>query len=155
VLRFDSQTAIDHLVPERISRDSADQRAGRAGRTGPGRVVRLWDERDILRPHREPEVRRVDLTSAALDIIAGGGEPKSFEWFERPPDDRLDAAIALLSRLGNLDELRRFPLHPRLARVLIDAHGADEAVEICAHLMNDDPRELTTIARKLLGHSYR
>src|SRR5206468_9020801 len=64
-------------------------------------------------------------------------------------------AIALLSRLGDLDELRRFPLHPRLARVLVDAEGADEAVEICAHLMNDDPRELTSIVRKVLGSAYR
>ncbi|HYS52564.1 MAG TPA: ATP-dependent helicase C-terminal domain-containing protein [Thermoanaerobaculia bacterium] len=155
VLRFDPETAIDHLVLERISRDSADQRAGRAGRTGPGRALRLWDARDILRPHREPEVRRVDLASAALDIIAWGGDPKTFEWFERPPDDRLDAAILLLSQLGDLDELRRFPLHPRLARVLIDVHGADEAVEICAHLMHEDPRDLTAIVRKILGNAYR
>jgi HrpA-like RNA helicase len=155
VLRFDPETAIDHLVLERISRDSADQRAGRAGRTAPGRAVRLWDERDILRPHREPEVRRVDLASAVLDIIGWGGDPKTFEWFERPPEDRLDAAIALLAQLGNLDELRKFPLHPRLARVLIDARGADEAVEICAHLMSEDPRDLSTIVRNNLGKSHR
>jgi len=155
VLRFDPETAIDHLVLERISRDSADQRAGRAGRTAPGRAVRLWDARDILRPHREPEVRRVDLASAALDIIAWGGDPKTFEWFERPPADRIDAAISLLGQLGDLDELRRFPLHPRLARVLIDAHGADEAIEICAHLSGEDPRDLTSIVHKLLGQAHR
>lgn len=155
VLRFDPQTAIDHLVLERISRDSADQRAGRAGRTAPGRAVRLWDERDMLRPHREPEVRRVDLASAVLDIIGWGGDPKTFEWFERPPEERLDAAIALLAQLGDLDELRRFPLHPRLARVLIDAHGADEAIEICAQLMGEDPRDLSTIVRNILGKSHR
>ncbi|HEX9502253.1 MAG TPA: helicase-related protein, partial [Thermoanaerobaculia bacterium] len=155
VLRFDPETAIDHLVIERISRDSADQRAGRAGRTAPGRAVRLWDERDILRPHREPEVRRVDLASAVLDVIGWGGDPKTFEWFERPPQERLDAAILLLSQLGDLDELRKFPLHPRLARVLIDAHGADEAIEICAHLMNEDVRDLSTIVRNILGKSHR
>jgi HrpA-like RNA helicase len=155
VLRFDPETAIDHLVIERISRDSADQRAGRAGRTAPGRAVRLWDERDILRPHREPEVRRVDLASAVLDVIGWGGDPKTFEWFERPPQERLDAAISLLSQLGDLDELRKLPLHPRLARVLIDARGADEAVEICAHLMNEDVRDLSTIVRNILGKSHR
>jgi ATP-dependent helicase HrpB len=155
VLRFDPETAIDHLVLERIARDSADQRAGRAGRTSPGRVVRLWDERDILRPHREPEVRRVDLASAALDIIGWGGDPNTFEWFDRPPQERIDAAMTLLSQLGDLDELRKFPLHPRLARVLIDAHGADEAVEISAHLMNEDTRDLSAIVRKILGKSYR
>ena len=155
VLRFDPDTSIDHLVLERISRDSADQRAGRAGRTAPGTVVRLWDERDILRPHREPEVRRVDLASTALDIIGWGGDPKTFEWFERPPDERIDAAVALLSQLGDLRELGAFPLHPRLARIVIDAHGADEAIEICARLSGDDVRELTSIARKILGKTYR
>ncbi len=155
VLRFDPDTSIDHLVLERISSDSADQRAGRAGRTAPGTVVRLWDERDILRPHREPEVRRVDLASTALDIIGWGGDPKTFEWFERPPEERIDAAEALLSQLGDLRELRAFPLHPRLARIVIDAQGADEAIEICARLSGDDVRELTSIARKILGKTYR
>ncbi|HWS71450.1 MAG TPA: DEAD/DEAH box helicase, partial [Thermoanaerobaculia bacterium] len=61
VLRFDPSTAVDHLEVERIALDSAEQRAGRAGRTAPGRATRLWDAREILRPHREPEVRRVDL----------------------------------------------------------------------------------------------
>src|SRR5207249_7301458 len=104
VLRFDPETAVDHLVTERVSRDSADQRAGRAGRTGPGRVVRLWDERDILRPHREPEIRRVDLAPAVLDIMAWGGEPLTFEWFEPPPEERVAAAVALLTQLGDLQE---------------------------------------------------
>src|SRR5712692_2736238 len=155
VLRFDPDTSIDHLVLERISSDSADQRAGRAGRTAPGTVVRLWHERDILRPHREPEVRRVDLASTALDIIGWGGDPKTFEWFERPPEERIDAAVALLLQLGDLRELRAFPLHPRLARIVIDARGADEAIEICARLSGDDVRELTSIARKILGRTYR
>jgi hypothetical protein len=100
VLRFDPETAVDHLVLEQISLDSADQRAGRAGRTGPGRATRLWDERMILRPHREPEVRRVDLASPVLDIVAWGGDARTFEWYERPPDNRIDAAIDLLRRLG-------------------------------------------------------
>src|SRR5438128_868699 len=77
LLRFDPETAVDHLVTERISRDSADQRGGRAGRTGAGRVTRLWDERDILRPHREPEIRRVDLAPVVLDIVAWGGDPRT------------------------------------------------------------------------------
>src|SRR5205807_239625 len=78
VLRFDPETAVDHLVTERIAADSAAQRAGRAGRTQPGRAVRLWDERDILRPHREPEIRRVDLAPPVLDILGWGGDPKTF-----------------------------------------------------------------------------
>ena len=144
VLRFDPETAVDHLVLEQISLDSADQRAGRAGRTGPGRATRLWDERMILRPQREPEVRRVDLASPVLDIIAWGGDPRAFEWFERPPEQRIESAIELLRRLGALDarsaeRLRSIPLHPRLARVLLDA--GTNAVRVCA-LLSEDVRNI-------------
>jgi ATP-dependent helicase HrpB len=183
VLRFDVETAVDHLVTEQISRDSADQRAGRAGRTGPGRATRLWDERLLLRAQREPEVARVDLASAVLDVIAWGGDPQSFDWFERPPQPRIDAALELLRRLGAIeanrltpagDLIRRFPLHPRLARVLVAAHGADAAARVCALLsadrrgggsgdalaLADSPlftapaRELSQIARRILGDDY-
>ncbi|MFP5245384.1 MAG: ATP-dependent helicase C-terminal domain-containing protein, partial [Thermoanaerobaculia bacterium] len=148
VLRFDSETAIDHLVTEQISRDSAEQRAGRAGRTGPGRATRLWDERMILRPHREPEVRRVDLASSVLDIVAWGGDPRTFEWYERPPEHRIDAALELLRRLGAIEgrrltkigeELKRMPLHPRIARVLLD--GGEAAARVCA-LLSEDIRNI-------------
>jgi ATP-dependent helicase HrpB len=148
VLRYDAETAVDHLEAEQISLDSADQRAGRAGRTGPGHVTRLWDERMILRPHREPEVRRVDLASPVLDIFAWGGDPRTFEWYERPPEPRLVAAIELLRRLGAVegnrltsigDQLRRIPLHPRLARVLLD--GGESAVRVCA-LLSEDIRNI-------------
>jgi ATP-dependent helicase HrpB len=184
ILRYDVDTAIDHLHTEMISLDSADQRAGRAGRTGPGRATRLWDERTILRPHREAEVRRVDLASAALDVLAWGGDPRTFAWFEPPPQQRLESALELLTRLGAIDgrkltpvgdQLRRFPLHPRLARVLLDARGADAAARVCALLsedvrnigsgdalaLADSPRldraarELSDTARHILGEAYR
>src|SRR5437762_7863344 len=105
MMRFDPESGVDHLVTERISLDSADQRAGRAGRTAPGRAIRLCDARDILRPHREPEIRRVDLASTVLDLMAWGGDPRKFDWFEAPPAERLDAAIELLRQLGIDDEL--------------------------------------------------
>ena len=158
VLRFDPETAVDHLETERISLDSADQRAGRAGRTAPGRAIRLWDERDILRPHREPEIRRVDLAAPILDIMSWGGDARTFEWFERPPDYRIDAAIALLEQIGADAQLRAVPLHPRLARVLLDARGCDEAVELCVRLSGGSPnesRELASVARRLLGDRYQ
>jgi ATP-dependent helicase HrpB len=147
VLRFDVETAVDHLMTEQISLDSADQRTGRAGRTGPGRATRLWDERLILRPHREPEVRRVDLASTVLDIIAWGGDPLTFGWYERPPEHRIVSALELLRRLGAIDprltplgeKLRRLPLHPRLARVLID--GGEPAARVCA-LLSEDVRNI-------------
>ncbi|HEX8617456.1 MAG TPA: helicase-related protein, partial [Thermoanaerobaculia bacterium] len=162
LLRFDVETAVDHLISEQISLDSADQRAGRAGRTGPGRATRLWDERTILRPHREPEVRRVDLASTVLDIIAWGGDPLTFNWYERPPEHRIVSALQLLRRLGAIEggatarvipsavsrrvrmtplgeQLRRLPLHPRIARVLLD--GGEAAVRVCA-LLSEDVRNI-------------
>lgn len=154
VLRFDSETAIDHLETEHISQDSADQRAGRAGRTAPGRALRLWDERLLLRPHREPEVRRVDLASPVLDILAWGGDPRTFEWFERPPEHRIEAAVELLRRIGTDDRelLRRIPLHPRLARVLIE--GGESAVRVCA-LLSEDIRNIGSGDALALADSLR
>ena len=143
VLRYDTETAVDHLVTEQISADSAAQRAGRAGRTGPGRATRLWDERIMLRPQREPEVRRIDLTAPVLDIIAWGGDPKTFEWFERPADGRIDAALELLRQLGAIEgrkltdtgeAMRRLPLHPRLARMVVASGGARDAVELAVEI---------------------
>jgi len=140
VLRFDPDTAVDHLNVERIAADSAEQRAGRAGRTRPGHAIRLWDARDILRPHREPEVRRVDLAPPLLDILAWGGDPRTFAWFERPPEERIEAGLALLSSIGaatDHERLRAFPLHPRLARIVLDAHGDDDAIAIAVQLITD------------------
>src|SRR6266550_1664047 len=107
-MRYDPESGIDHLVTERISLDSADQRAGRAGRTAPGRATRLWDARDLLRPHREPEIHRVDLAATMLDVIAWGGDPRTFDWFERPSSERMDAAMSLLAQLGVDSELRKY-----------------------------------------------
>lgn len=158
VLRFDPETAVDHLVVERISLDSAEQRAGRAGRTRAGRAVRLWDARDMLRPHREPDVRRVDLAPPLLDILSWGGDPRTFAWFERPPEDRIDAGLSLLEAIHADDSLRALPLHPRLARIVIDAHGADDAIAIAVQLSGGAPaevHELSSIARRVFGTNYR
>jgi ATP-dependent helicase HrpB len=143
VLRFDPDKGIDRLDTERVSLDSAAQRAGRAGRTGPGTAVRLWDERDRLRPHREPDVQRIDLAGAVLDVLAWGGELHRFDWFELPPEDRLQQALEVLALLGAVRDrritplgriLRRFPLPPRLARVLESAGGGSRAAATCAVL---------------------
>lgn len=158
VLRFDPETAVDHLVVERISLDSAEQRAGRAGRTRSGRAVRLWDSRDMLRPHREPEVRRVDLAPPLLDILSWGGDPRTFVWFERPPEDRIDAGLTLLEAIHANDSLRALPLHPRLARIVIDAHGADDAIAMAVQLSGGasaEVHELSSIAYRVLGTNYR
>lgn len=143
VLRYDASRGLDRLELERIPADSATQRAGRAGRTGPGRVLRLWDERDRLRPRREPEIERVDLASPLLEVLAWGGDPDAFEWFEAPPAERLQAGMRLLERLGAVSERRLtpdgramqgLPLHPRLARVFLAAGGGGRAAAACAVL---------------------
>jgi ATP-dependent helicase HrpB len=146
VARYDPDRVVDSLETERISVDSAEQRAGRAGRLAPGIVLRLWDARDRLRPHREPEIARVDLASTVLDLLAWGAEPRTFEWFEAPSRHALEAALELLDRLGAIetslkarttltptgDGLRRLPIHPRLGRLLIEANGSMEAARACA-----------------------
>jgi ATP-dependent helicase HrpB len=143
LLRYDAARGIDRLVLERIPADAAEQRAGRAGRTGPGRVLRLWDERDKLRPAREPELARVDLSRPALEVLVWGADPRSFGWFEAPPAAALAAALDLLERLGATDggrllpdgrAMQRLPVHPRLARVLLSAGGGARAAAACAVL---------------------
>jgi ATP-dependent helicase HrpB len=144
VARYDADRLVDSLDVERITADSADQRAGRAGRTAPGVAVRLWDARDRLRPHREPEIARVDLASVVLDVMAWGGDPTTFQWFEAPPAHALAAAIVLLRALGAIDaktgltplgqQLRRLPVHPRLGTLLLAARAAPQAALACAIL---------------------
>ena len=118
----------------RVSKASATQRAGRAGRTRPGRCVRLYTRSDFdARPeHDVPEVARADLAETVLALRALGLDPRTgLDWFEPPPPAALQAADALLSRLGALDaagavtpmgrRLLRLPLHPRQARLVVEA----------------------------------
>ncbi|MCM2256148.1 MAG: ATP-dependent helicase HrpB [Vicinamibacteria bacterium] len=143
VLRFDPARGFDALELERVSRDAADQRAGRAGRTSPGVAVRLWDARDALRDHREPEVARVDLCGPALDLLAWGADPLRFGWYEAPPAEALNRAMTTLGRLGAVaggrltpigERMRRLPLPPRLARVLVETGPDPRAAAACALL---------------------
>jgi len=143
VPRLDAAIGFDRLETERISADAAEQRAGRAGRTSPGRTVRLWDARDRLRAHREPEIERVDLAPPLLEVLAWGGDPVRFAWFEPPPQDAVATAMELLRRLGAVDGerltplgelLRRLPVPPRLARVLVAGGASPLTVAACAVL---------------------
>ena len=147
VARYDAERGIDSLTQERVTQDSADQRAGRAARLGPGLVRRLWDARDRLRARREPDIARVDLAGPLLDLLAWGADPGTFQWFESPGADRLEPALRLLRRLGAIEpdgqapritplgrQIQRAPLHPRLARILLDGRGAPEIAAACALL---------------------
>lgn len=134
VARYDARRGINSLLVEPISRASAEQRRGRAGRTGPGRCLRLWSEAEHLaRAERDvPEVLRVDLSETLLLLAAAGvAEPERFAWFEAPAAKALTQARTLLQDLGALDaaggitttgrQMARFPLHPRYARMLLEA----------------------------------
>jgi ATP-dependent helicase HrpB len=131
--RFDPYRGINTLLVERISRASADQRAGRAGRTSPGRCVRLWTEREhqARAPYELPEIKRLDLAEVALTLKAGGVDDlRAFRWLEPPPERSLNRAELLLKDLGALDgatgvitglgrRMLSFPVHPRYARMLL------------------------------------
>jgi ATP-dependent helicase HrpB len=143
VARYDADRAVDSLTTERITLDSADQRAGRAARLRPGLARRLWDARDRLRPHREAEIHRVDLSSPVLAILAAAADLGSFEWFDRPAPERLASALHLLTRLGAVaggrithlgQNLPRLPLPPRLGRIFMESFGAIEGCQACAWL---------------------
>ena len=143
VARYDTDRAIDTLVTERIAQDSAEQRAGRAARLGPGVTLRLWDRALRLTFRREPEIARIDLSGPVLSILAWGGDPRTLDWLEAPSEDRLDHALELLEAIGAVQDgrlttigrdMQRIPLHPRLARMLISARGSREAALACALL---------------------
>ncbi len=143
VMRYDPAVGLDRLETERISVQSAEQRAGRAGRVAPGRAVRMWDARQQLRPAREREIDRVDLAGPLLEIFAWGADPREFAWFETPPADSMARALGLLEDLGAIREgriteegrrMQRLPLHPRQARIMIAAESARRAAVACAIL---------------------
>ena len=107
IARYDPARGLNTLWIEKISHASARQRAGRAGRTGPGKCVRLWSERDhSQRPEfDEPEIQRMDLSESILTLLATGIDSlDTFEWFDPPSDERMSEAKDLLSLLGAIDD---------------------------------------------------
>lgn len=147
VARFDPHRGINTLLIEKISAASADQRAGRAGRTAPGVCVRLWTEREHgQRALQElPEVKRLDLSEVVLTLKASGiDDVANFPWLEKPEPKALERAETLLADLGAVGQVSdppsnragqrpallitdigrkmlRFPVHPRYARMLLAA----------------------------------
>lgn len=128
--RYDAARDINVLKVEPISRASADQRAGRAGRTAPGSCQRLWTQRDHARreAHTAPEVQRVELSAALLQLADIG--VASFQWLDPPPEEAVNRATQLLQTLGAIEanqltprgrQMATFGEHPRLARMLLEA----------------------------------
>lgn len=128
---FDGRLGLNSLETIRISKASADQRAGRAGREAPGYCSRLWSEKDhIMREDFDkPEIQRVDLSAALLRLFAfGENNWEEFPWFEKPNHLAVDNGIKLLENLKAIHlgkitplgvQMNEIPLHPRLSAILI------------------------------------
>ena len=132
--RYDRGAGITRLVTERASRAAIAQRAGRAGRQGPGIVYRLWEEAATagLPPYDPPEILEADLSALLLDCALWGvADPRSLAWLDPPPGAAVDEARKRLLSLGAIGEDGRptahgravaaLPLPPRLAHMLIEA----------------------------------
>ena len=155
--RTDQSRGLGALVTCRVSRSSADQRAGRAGREAPGRVYRCWSATDHshLDDHPAPEIAIADLAGFALDLAAWGAPAGAgLTLLDAPPVVAMTAAAELLRRLDAVDDGGRITergrrmaaigAHPRLARALLDGTprvGADRAREVVAMLSDDFGRD--------------
>ena len=154
LMQFDADIGLDRLELSPVSKASTDQRAGRAGRTQPGICLRLWDEAtQRRRPDFEiAELHRVDLSSAVLRLYDWGEtDIAAFPWFEIPPAASIEHAQKLLRLLGAIDDqgitdlgrrLVRFPVAPRIARLLVEAQRfgqPDRAALMAALLSERDP----------------
>lgn len=154
---FNPQNSLSHLETVRISRDMADQRAGRAGRVAPGTCYRLWSlATDHRMPgSRIPEILEADLAATVLSAAAWGeSRPERLPWLTPPPQTKVAGAQRLLSLLGALDDgcratahgraLAALPCHPRIAGMLLKA-GTPElkalAADIAALLEEKDPMQ--------------
>ncbi len=153
-MTFDVGVGLDRLRLTPISRASADQRAGRAGRTRPGICVRLWSEaaQRGRAEQSEPEIRRVDLAGAVLQLLClGETDIWRFPWLEPPPEATVAQTLLLLRRLEAVDDrgatelgrtLARLPVHPRLARLLVEGarrRQPERAALTAALLAERDP----------------
>jgi ATP-dependent helicase HrpB len=159
VAAFDPRRGINTLTVQKISRASAEQRAGRAGRLGPGIAVRLWDQREHL--HRAesdpPEIHRLELSETVLATRVAAGKAKlTLDWFEKPDARALARAERLLHDLGAIDndqqitrtglKMAAFPLEPRFARMLLAAaeQGCLQDAAICAAIAQGRDILMTT-----------
>lgn len=153
-LRFDTRSGLSRLTTIEISKDSADQRAGRAGRLAPGTCYRLWSMADHHRmaDHRTPEILESDLSSLVLDMAQWGvADVNRLAWLTPPPQSALSQASELLHEIDALvnhkitdhgKQLHRLPCHPRIAHMLLMAekdHLLPLAADVAAILEERDP----------------
>jgi len=153
--RFDPNTGLTRLETRRIARDSATQRAGRAGRVGPGACYRCWTKAEYARliDATPAELLDADLSPLVLELAQWGvSERLALDWLDPPPTGAWAQASGLLRDLGALDESGRttaigrqmsvLPVHPRLAHMLVVASDAGQgslAVDLAAVVSERDP----------------
>lgn len=137
VPRFDPRSGLTRLETIRVTKDAADQRAGRSGRLGPGVCYRLWSEaiQHTLQATRQPEILEADLAPLLLELANWGiRDPKEILWITPPPPGALSQAKEVLQQLGALHndkitargkEMLRLPTHPRIAHMLLEAAAFD------------------------------
>ncbi|AMB85163.1 ATP-dependent helicase [Pseudomonas agarici] len=153
VPKFDPRSGMTRLDTQRISKASATQRAGRAGRLEPGVCYRLWSEsqHEQMAGYSIPEILQADLASLALQLARWGMKPDEMTWLDQPPSAPFAQARDLLKRLGALDNagqltphgsaMSELPAHPRIAHLLIKGNsmGLDDlACNIAALLGEKD-----------------
>jgi ATP-dependent helicase HrpB len=164
VVRHAPWSGLPSIVVEKTSKASAVQRAGRAGRQRPGRAIRLYSKADFdMRPdHDTPEIRRVDLAQTLLELSAAGA--RDLEWLDAPREDALRAAEELLGRLGAIrggevteigKRMLAFPLHPRQARMLVEAESRGIAEDGCVLAAVIGERDLRTSSKARFGDDAR
>jgi len=163
-VRVHPGTGLPGLVTEPVSMAGADQRRGRAGRTGPGTCYRLWsvEEERHRRDADRPEITDGDLSALLLQVLEWGARPEDLAWLDPPGGPHLDAAWSLLDDLGALDgasarlhergrALAQLGFHPRLAAVVLAAVegplGPDRAAEVAALLEVDPPGDVDLVER--------
>jgi ATP-dependent helicase HrpB len=156
VPKFNPRSGLTRLETVRVSKDAADQRAGRAGRLGPGICFRLWSEstQSNLLQQRVPEILEADLTPMMLELLSWGANPEELTWITPPPSGSVNQAIQLLEKLGAVVSgkitaegraMLRLPTHPRLGHMMIKASAADPkhglalAADLSAILEEKDP----------------
>src|SRR3954453_18556531 len=143
VLHHSPWTGFSRLQLEKVSRSSGIQRAGRAGRTGPGVALRLFSQADFVRrpENAPPEILRSELSQLLLQLSASGESLDPEDWIEPLPATHVEVARELLIRLrafdaegritGNGRTMAAMPVHPRLARLVLEGCRADAAYEAC------------------------
>lgn len=142
--RFQAESGLTRLTLQRISKASAAQRTGRAGRLGPGHCYRLWNEavEHGLREYDPPEILDADLAQLVLELARWGvSDPATLAWLDPPPAGHLAQARNLLQELGALDnrgritgqgrQMAALPLHPRLAHLLLAGAAAGNPALAC------------------------